>query len=167
MKTELAEAFKEAGKYILSDHAKERIRQRIGLTTDESSIAWVRNTINNAYQSKQDGHKTHYVTEAYEVICDGMKVVTIKPTDSSNEYLTKINDVVSKEITKLLTKYRRELRKADIGIAEHQLNFLRAKNPNTKDVIGSKLTDSIDWKAAIEDEIKAIKFAAKRYGVEI
>lgn len=161
------DALKRASQYVLSDHAKERIRQRIGLTSAESAVAWVKSEISNADKTKTDGNKTHYITDSFEIICDGVKVVTVKPTDISNEYLTKIGDVVENEVDKLLTKYRRELRKADIAVAETQLNFLRARNPKVKQSISEKMTEAIDYKAAIEDEIKAIEYAGKRYGVEV
>lgn len=163
----MGDALKRAGSYVLTDHAKDRIRQRIGILSEDAQLAWVETQVKKASHRKQDGHKTHYTAGSFEIVCDGVKVVTVKPTEQSNEYLTKFNDVIAKETRKLLTQYGRELRKAEISVAETQLNFLRARNPKTKALISERLTKAIDWKCALEDEIKKIRKAAERYGVQI
>lgn len=161
----ISEAFLQAGEFMLSKHAKERIRQRIGIASEQSALAWVQDAVRTAKGTRVSGHQTHYLTDAFEIICDGVKVVTVKQTDSSNEYLTKFSEVISKEAGKLLSKYQQELRKADIEVAQLNLNFLRAKNPNTKAIISERMTEAIDYKAMIEDEIGSIKYASRRYGV--
>ena len=152
--------------FTLTDHAKERIRQRIGITAEGAAIAWVSAKVESASKTKRDGRKTHYITEAFEIVCEGLKVVTVMPTDITNRYLTKLGDVITKEVTKLIAEHNKELRKADIAIAEAQLNFLKARNPRTKEVIQAKLVSACDCKVLIEDEIKMIRKAAGRYGVE-
>lgn len=163
----MADALKSAGKYVLTDHAKERIRQRVGITSEDAAVTWIDMQVRSASSSRRDGNKMHYITDIFEIITEGVKVITVKPTETSNEYLTKFNEVLAKEVTKLITSHSRILRKAEIAVAEAQLNFLRARNPKTKEIIGKKLTEAADWKCAVEDEIKAIKKAAKQYGVEI
>lgn len=164
---QMAQAIQTAGKYVLSSHAKERIRQRAGITSEEVAITWVAEQVKSAVSTKTDGEKVHYITDLFEIVLAGAKVITILPTDNNNEYLTKISEVVSKEVTKVLTKQGRLLRKAEISVAEAQLNYLRAKNPNTKALISERLTEAVDRKASIEDEIYAVEVAAKRYGVSV
>lgn len=163
----ISNALKTAGKYVLSDHAMQRIRQRVGLTSVDSAAAWVKAEVSKAMNTEQHDHKTHYFTDAFEIICDGTKVVTVKPADSANEYVTRLGGVLAKEVDKLIEKYQRELRKADIAVAEAQLNYLKARNPKTKELISEKLTEAVDRKSAVEDEIKAIQYAGKRYGLEV
>lgn len=163
----MTNALQTAGKYVLTDHAKERIRQRIGITAEDAAVAWIKESISNAIKTKDNGRKTHYFSEMYEIICEGVKVITVKPAETSNNYLTKMNEVLTKEVAKLLDKYRRELRKADIEVAQNQLNYLRARNPNTKAIIKRRLADAVDVKALVEDEIRAIEIAARKYGVEV
>src|SRR5699024_133632 len=141
-------------------------RQRVGITSKDAAIAWVAETVKKATTTKKEGHITQYITEMFDIVCDGMKVVTVKPNESQNSYLDKFNDVVTKEATKMLAKYRRELRKAEIAVAEEQLNFLKAKNPKIKSNINERMTEAIDKKVDIEDEIRAVELAARRYGVE-
>lgn len=163
----MKDALKRVGSYVLTDHAKDRIRQRIGILSEEAQLAWVETQVKKASHRKQDGHKTHYTVGSFEIVCDGVKVVTVKPTEQSNEYLTKFNDVIAKETRKLLTQYGRELRKAEIAVAEAQLNFLKAKNPKTKALISERLTKAIDRKCSIEDKIRQVEKAAERYGVRM
>lgn len=153
------------GTYILSDHARERIRQRLGITAETAAISWVKRAVQNSSSTKIDGNKTHYFTDVFEIILDGAKVVTVKPKESANPYLTKFKSVIEKEANKLRTKYERELRKAEIEVAQITLNLLRAKNPKTKASIERKLTEAVDYKALIEDELKAISKASERYGI--
>lgn len=163
----LAEVMRNAGKYVLTDHAKDRIRQRAGIFAEDAAVAWVAEQVKAATSTKRDGNKTHYITGTFEIVLDGVTVITVKPCDSANEYLTKFNEVVAKETSKLLSQYTRALRKAEIAVAEAQLNFLKAKNPKTRELISEKMTEAIDRKCGIEDEIKKIEIAAKRYGVSV
>lgn len=160
------DAMENAGQFILSMHAKERIRQRLGIDSDDSAVAWVKEAISKASDSFKSEHRTHYISGSFEIICDGAKIITVKPTDSSNEYLTVFGELIAKETSKMLRKFRQEIRKTDINIAQLNLNYLRAKNPNTKETIAERLTEAIDRKASIEDEIKAVEYAARRYGAE-
>lgn len=169
MKT-MAEALKGAGKaveYMVSSHAMERIRQRVGITTQDAARAWVAEQVRKSTHTKNDKHKTHYVTELFEIVCDGIYVITVKPSETANPFLPRFNEMIAKESTKLLTKYRRELRKAEISVAEAQLNYLRAKNPKTREIIQRRMTEVGDERAALEDRIKQISLAAKQYGIEV
>lgn len=163
----IANALAQTGQFILTDHARERIRQRVGIVADSAAIAWVAEQVRRATETKRDGSKTHYTTDLFEIILDGAKVVTVKPSEHSNGYISKFNEVLTKEATKLLATYRRELHKAEIAVAEAQLNFLKARNPKVKATIQRRLTDAADYKATIEDEIKAVEKAAARYGVTV
>jgi hypothetical protein len=160
-------AFQKSGKFTLTSHAKERIRQRVGVDSVEAALAWVNENIASATTCNVEGNKTHYLTEAFDIVCDGLRVVTIKPVDNHTDYLTKFNAVLTKEATKLLTKYRRELRKAEITVAECTLNYLKAKSPKVKQSIQRRLTEATDVRAKISDEIRAVEIAAERYGVEV
>lgn len=154
-----------SGKFTLTSHAKERIRQRVGIDSVEAAIAWVNESIASATESYAQGDKSHYVTEAFDIVCAGLKVITLKPTNNHVDYVTKFGEVLTKEATKLLTKYRRELRKAEIAVAEHSLNFLKAKNPRIKEGINRRLTEATDVRAKLTDEIRAVEIAAERYGI--
>lgn len=162
----MTEALVKAGQFILTNHARDRIRQRVGITTDSAALAWIADQIKNATSEHTDGNKIHYLTESFEIICEGVRVITVKPADRANKYMGEFKRLLTSETSKLIAKYERELRKAEIAVAEAQLNFLKARNPKIKRIIQRKLTDAIDYKAAIEDEIKAIKIAANRYGVD-
>ncbi|MDQ0154965.1 hypothetical protein [Robertmurraya andreesenii] len=157
----------KVGRLTLSEHARERIRQRVGLIADYAALAWVADVIKNAKQQRRDGRKVHYITDLFEVIVDGVTVVTVKPTENTNGYITKFNEMLTKESRKLIATYRRELRKAEIAVAEAQLNYLKARNPKTRESIGARLTSAIDHKALITDKIKAVEIAAKRFGVTV
>jgi len=162
----MADAFKKAGEYVLTQHAKERIRQRVGITSEETAVAWVREMVEKAAEKRQEGDKTRYITDSFELILSGVKVITVIPAEQANDYLAKFSDVVAKEASKLLKHYKRELRKTEIAIAEAQLNYLKARNPNVKERIKKKLVEAIDYKAMVDDEIKKIELAAERFGVE-
>lgn len=162
----VGEAFRTAGKYFLTDHAKERIRQRLGISSEDGALSWVRTQIENANNVENVKGQAHYLADKFVIVCDGAKVITVKPAENSNQYMTVLRDAVAKEVRKLQSEYRRELRRSEIKVAETHLNLLRAKNPKTKKLIRDRLVEATDWKASIEDELKAINFAGKRYGVE-
>lgn len=162
-----SKVLQRSGKFTLSAHAKERVRQRVGISSTEAALAWVNESIANATKTYADGHKTHYITDAYNISCDGLRVITIVPTDNHVDYLMRFGDVVAKEARKLLTRYRRELRKAEIKVAELTLNYLKAKSPKVRDSIKRNLTNATDEKAKLEDEIKAIEIAADKYRVKV
>lgn len=165
---QLAEALKQVGgalSYTLSGHAKERIRQRVGIESEEAATAWASEQIKTATKTWQKAERTHYDVGNFEIVCGGNTVVTVLPKETTASYLDKFNEVIAKESTKLLAKYSRELRKAEISVAEAQLNFLKAKNPNTKAIIQRRLVEATDRKAGWEDEIKAVELAARRYGI--
>lgn len=157
----------KSGKFTLTSHAKERIRQRVGIDSVDAALAWANENIAKAAEVYAQGNKTHYVTEAFDIVCAGLKVVTIQPTNNHVDYLAKFNEVLTKEAAKLLKKYRRELRKAEISVAEFTLNYLKAKNPKIKAALQQKLTQATDMKAKLADEIRAIENAAERYGVSV
>lgn len=163
--TKVGDTLASKGAYVLTEHARSRIRQRLGIEVDSAAISWVKGAIQNAERTFTNGNKTHYITDLYEVICDGAKVITVKPTDNSNKYVSEFKKVIEKEASKLRTKYEREFRKAEIEVAQVTLNLLKARNPKTKASIERKLVEAIDWKCALEDELKAISKASERYGV--
>ena len=155
--------FQKSGKFVLSAHAKERIRQRVGINSTEAALAWVNESIATANETYLDGHKTHYLTDSYDITCDKLRVITLTQTDNHIDYLTKFSNLVTKEATKLLTKYRRELRKAEILVAELTLNYLKAKSPKVRAIIQRNLTIATDERARIEDEVRAVEIAADKF----
>lgn len=153
--------------YILTSHGRERIRERLGIATDSAAVAWVREAVDNAKDSWKQGGKTVYLSKNYEIVLDGNKVVTVKPTDASNMYLGKIDALLKRHITKQLAQLEREFRKKEITVAEAQLNYLKARNPKTKEAIRLKLSEAVSEKAAVSGEIDSLKFAGRRHGVEV
>lgn len=161
----VGEVMKAKGSYVLTAHARVRIRQRVGIDLDSAAISWVKRAIENAKETFTTDNKTHYITDLHEIICDGVKVITVKPCYNANGYVARFKSVIEKETEKLLKKYEKEFRKAEIEVVQITLNLLRAKNPKTKESIERKLTEAVDWKCAIEDELKQIEKASKQYGV--
>ena len=149
----------------LSSHAKDRLRQRVGIESIDAGIAWVRTNMERAKRTFKQGHKTHYVTEMFELVLDGTTVVTIKQSTDNNESAKYLAGVVQKEVAKFMRTKKAEMKKAEMALLEAQLNFLRAKNPNTKRIISERITQLGDAKAKVEDEIKAMELAAERFGV--
>lgn len=158
----------KSGKFALTKHAGEKVRQRVGIESLEVATAWVNEEIAKAGEYSQESSKRFaYITDAFKIVCAGLSVITVIPTDNHVDYLAKFGEIVTKEATKLLTKYRREFRKAEIEVAEYTLNFLKAKNPKIKGNLQQKLTQATDDKAKLADEIRAIEIAAERYGVSV
>lgn len=151
----------------LTSHAKERIRQRLNIESDVVATTWVSDSIRSAKGVRSVDNKTHYETDSYEIVCDGTRVVTIIPLESNNPYIDKISSTLDRELQKMLTLKKRELRKAEIEVCEKQLNFLKAKNPNTIALISKRLVKAIDMKERIVDSIYQINKAASRYGIEL
>lgn len=160
---------KNSGKFVLTAHAKERIRQRVGISATEAALAWVNEAIAASTEFFEDkGRKHHhFLTDTYDIVCDNLRVVTVKPRENHNDYVSKFGGLLQKEVDKLLTIQHRELRKAEIKVAELTLNFLKAKSPKVRSTIQRNLTKATDERAKLEDEIKAIEIAAKRYGVTV
>lgn len=156
-----------AEELYLTSHAKERIRQRLNIESEIVATTWVADSIRSAKGVKSVDNKTHYITDSFEIVCDGSRVVTVIPLESKNPYIDKINDTLNKELQKMLTLKKRELRKAEIEVCEKQLNFLKAKNPNTIALISKRLVEAIDMKERIADSIYQLNKAASRYGIEL
>jgi|SRR5690625_2786612 len=154
-------------KWILTKHAKERIEQRLGIMSDDIALSWVSEAIKGTKTVEKEGDKNHYITDTFRIICDGFRVVTVIPKEDTNEYIDKFNYLVGKEYQKQLVKKERELRKAEIEVYEKQLNYLKAKNPNTIDLISKQIVQAIDLKKKISDSIQHLKQAAQRYGIEV
>lgn len=153
--------------YELSKHATERIRQRVGISSIEAATQWANELISKAAHTKRDGHKLHYITEHFEIVCDKETVVTVKPTEKENQYFAKVAGIIKRELTKDLQQFKREYRKAEIAVAELTLNLLKARNPNTKQIINERLTQAIDNREKINDEITKINLTAYRYSIEV
>jgi hypothetical protein len=153
----------------LTSHARERLRQRVGITSDDAGIAWVKESIKNAkgVEIEDESGLPVFLTENMKIVMDGEKIVTVKPHKKDNPYIKGIAENITKEVSKLVDDYGRKLRKAEIEVAECQLNFLKARNPNTKARISEKLSEAVRKKSEIENEITMIKYAGKRYGVDV
>ncbi len=151
--------------YIITTHARQRIKERLGIESIEVASAWVAEQLRKASRSYKDEHRTNYVTDMYEIVTDGLKIVTVKPKGIAADYMTKLTGMLSREIEKELTKVNRELRKIEITVAEHTLNQLKARNPRTKDVIQTKLLVALEEKARIENEVKSVQRAAEKFGL--
>ncbi|GGP13482.1 MULTISPECIES: hypothetical protein [Oceanobacillus] len=155
------------GIITLTSHAKERLRQRIGIEDIDAGIAWVRTNIERSKRKQNRGHQTHYFTDAYVIVMDGDKVVTVKPSFEANEHSKRLESLIEKEARKFLRLKKAELKKISIAVLETQINFLKAKNPNTIRSITEKLTKLTDEKANLETDIVAMKRAAEGFGVEV
>lgn len=171
MKTSLignAKTFQKTGKFTLTTHAKERIRQRVGIEALDAQVAWANETIAKAGEidAKLEG-RVGYKTESFEIICAGLKVITVNPVANSQTYLTKLSGVLTKEVRKMIVPHERLLRKAEIRVAELTLNYLKARNPKTKRMINERLVEATDEKQRLTDEVYAMRKAAERYGVEV
>lgn len=151
----------------LTEHAKERIRQRIGITGTEAQLAWITEIITKATSKYPQGNKTVYRTESFEVVCDDRLVITVKPVENVANYTQLLGGMVAKEVRKALIPQERLLRKAEIRVAELTLNYLKARNPRTKELISERLVEATDEKQRVMDEVYAIKKAARQYGVEV
>lgn len=154
-------------KITLTSHAKDRLRQRVGIESLDAGIAWVRTNIERAIRSHRNGHFTYFYTEMFEIIMDGEKVVTVKPAVANNACADLLRSKVTKEVTKFMRQKKSELKKAEIALLETQLNLLKAKSPKVKRSISERLADLTDGKAKIEDEIKQMELAAESYGVRL
>ena len=157
----------ENKEYYLTAHAKERIRQRLDIHSEEVAKSWVEESIQSAKHIKSVDNKTHYITDSFEIVCDGLRVVTIVPLETNNPYLDEISAPLGREFQKTLILKKRELRKAEIEVCENQLNYLKAKNPNTIKTISKRLVQAIDMKERIVDSIYQLNKAASRYGIEL
>lgn len=162
-----AKTFQKSGKFTLTKHASDRIRQRIGIADTGAQTAWVNESIAKAGEINTVGNYTTYTSDSFASICDGLKVVTIKPVANTKTYLKTLGGAVTKEVQKMLVPHERLLRKAEIKVAELTLNYLKARNPNTKKMINKRLVEATDEKQLLVDEVYAIKKAAGRYGVEV
>lgn len=164
----MSHSLKKSGKFVLTSHAKERIRIRVGIDALEAQITWVNEAIAKAGEVVTQGNKhTVYKTDAFEFVCDGLRVITIQPAANEQTFVKQLGSTLAKEVRKLLAPQERMLRKAEIQVAELTLNFLKARNPKTKKLISERLIEATDEKQRISDEVFAIRKAAKQYGVEI
>lgn len=158
---------KNSGKFTLTAHAKERIRQRIGVDALDAQLAWANEAIASAKETITEGHQTIYVTESYRIVCDGLRVVTVSPYANTESYAERIGSAVKREARKLIEPQQRLLRKAEIAVAELNLNYLKARNPLIKEKINKRLVSASDERQRLNDELYAMKQAAKRYGAEV
>ncbi|WP_440896027.1 hypothetical protein ACS127_16060 [Amphibacillus sp. Q70] len=123
----IGEIVAENRTFYLSSHARERIRQRLNIESESTSLVWIMESIASTVKTIPEGITTKYITEVFEIICEGPKLITVVLLDSSNTYKNLFKGVVTKEFNRLLTIKKRELKKAEIAVCETQLNSLRLK----------------------------------------
>lgn len=154
-------------KLRISDHAKTRLRQRFSIDSDRAAQSWVQSKLadGSLIRTEPNGKLYYRCGNAELIVANGV-LITVQFSDGEQKFLEKFGSVLSKEVQKLLTVNERALRKAEINVAEINLNMLKARNPKIKAMLGEKLTKAIDEKDKIVTEIKLIRKAASQYGVE-
>lgn len=154
--TALARAFRNAapGKaatagYNLTNHASQRIVQRIGIAADEAT-RWANKFIDSAMLAvtqRKNGVLQHiYEKDGWRMVVDedSRTVVTVlSGVDAS--FLEPIFDRERRKLQRDVTRKIRslELEQAHIlaDIAKHAINRARAKNPNTRALIQRRIDD--------------------------
>lgn len=157
--------------FTCTKHAMDRIRERYGVSDQLAANQWVSRKINQAKESFKKDDKTHYLNGSMEIVVAGAnkKVITVMENSyrSSNDFIRKTGEMLTKELNKQITVFKREYRKADIKVAEYNLNYLKAKNPKIKQTIQKRMNDAMDERDDLFEKIKDIENTAEHYGVQI
>lgn len=177
-------------------HAIQRLKERFGITPD-AAVNYVNQIMAQAkYVSAGKADKLVYYYEKRDMMIvvnpDENVIVTVHegsepvaskpavkltPTQSATITIDRIAAAVKRELTRMTTQYRREIRKLseqqallNVQVAEMALNQLRCKAPHTKELIQSRIDEAkariaelaheIDGKLtqlqAANDEVKAV-----------
>lgn len=134
----------ETKRYLLRNHAIDRIRARYGYRAHEAT-EWVNDLMQTA-RYLSDGHNGSKLYESEEGVRlyidkDGKTVVTVH-SEVSTSFLT---PVLKREIRKLDSQYTKEIRENELELGltnrrygEMTINYANAKNPNTRELISKR-----------------------------
>lgn len=161
----------------ISRHARERVEQRFNVE-EGNVLKWITENINRAYNSYTQnfgGRKQRvYQGRIAEIVVDETdnKVVTVKPTVK----IDRVADVLAREYRRLYRENTRMIRTFEVEVSEMYAKlsermraFARAKNPNTRELIGQDIEEverTIRRKTYairdLEDEIKGFGIVQKQ-----
>lgn len=156
--------------FYLSEHAQERIRQRVGLTSIGDMRKWATERVEDGqFVRKQADGREVYAHGNYEIVVqpETNAVVTVLDRKQLVSHADRFKQTIEKEARKSLDTYGRMFRKAEIKVAEITLNMLKCRNPKIKAKLSEKLTIAKDEMEKLDTEITVIRKAAKGYGVEV
>ena len=163
--------------FTISRHAEERLEQRFGVDKG-NFIKWVADNIERAYKMYTQNHggrrQTVHVGNIAEIVIDEVskKVVTIKPTVK----VDRVAAVLDREYRRLYRENTRNIRLLEVEVSElyselsgRMMSFARAKNPQTRELIGQDI-ESIERTIRrktfeirdLEDEIKGFSIVQKK-----
>ena len=145
--------------YELTNHAMDRIRQRVGITSMPVALKWAADIISKGKRSNLKGGRVQYETDEMTVICANKAIVTVYPTEANNEYTRLFNDKITKEYTKIKTELNRELRKAEIYRCEVELAMFKAKNSKIVEKLSKRVTEALDDRQRIADKLHRLDMA--------
>lgn len=134
-------------KYTPTEHAIERLRHRFGVNPDKA-IEWYNDTMNRAkhvlsQRSKRSNIGIYEIPGArITVNTDDKIIITIKPlidTSVLKPLFEREQRKIHREVTRTIRKY--EVRQAELlaEIAELAMNKARARNPQTRELIQTKM----------------------------
>jgi hypothetical protein len=156
--------------YYISEHAQERIRQRVGLQSLGDMRRWATERVEDGkFVRKQPDGRDVYANGNFEIVIqpETNAVVTVLDHKQFVSHADRFKQKIEKEAKKSITYYGRLFRKAEINVAEITLNMLKARNPKIKAKLNERLTMANDEKEKLATEITVIRKAAKQYGVEV
>lgn len=173
------------GQYKMTDHSAQRAQERFGMERDQAE-SYFNQLLQTAIWHSVSGKRHLYEHKSGARIAidvETFEIITVyKPELASEKAATRLTidriaSAVKRELTRMTTQYRREIRKlseqqAQLGVqvAELTLNKIRCYHPGTQALIQSRideakariaeLANEIDGKLtqlqAAETEVKAV-----------
>lgn len=170
-------------KWYATTHAKTRLTERFNIPTHQADSYVNQLRVNAVYKGEtQDNGKTAFVYDHYKsgvrLLLDkkGSNVITVKQLDTvkiDGEILLikteprkltidRISAVIKRELSKMTTQLRREIRKLteqqaelNVSIAELTLNKIRCRAPHTQALIQTRIDAIITQVDEIAQEVDA------------
>lgn len=169
----------------ITKHAKERLEERFGIGSRYEQQGLVReilkdseyvgvSTKHNSKKRKLDEYEYRKEGKYIRLVLDGLRLVTIvdimessKPVETSENVRKKFVDDHERRVKYYVEDTKREvdkltveMKRMEIELLTNEINFIRAKNPNTRNVISKRINN-------LKEKIESISKVITSHNVNI
>lgn len=131
--------------YLLTQHAFERFKQRVGKGKSKAdALNWVAQAISNSILVRQTDEYRFYKYGEYKIIVgDKNKVITISYFNDSHtkNFKKEVNKLIHNKFKSKIQPFYKVKKNLQIKIYEAKIRKLKAKNPKTQEIIQQEISE--------------------------
>lgn len=165
-------------KYIVTDHAAKRFRERVSSKGAHSTAfkkrvsEWVETAMAHSKKlgNYPDGTELYRFTD-YVLVFNGSTLITIKPHESAASYVPGVEETIKstikKQVMRMLRPYLTRQQELLIEIHTQELKKLRVHNPETQQIIDGRISDLYEQLEMVKRQINTFSSIAYKHGVKM